>query len=218
MAVAANGRLCYLAGQVVSEHEVCAPVSSPRGSGHLRPLEEALTALRKGALLLKHGRHGKPKVHFFRLSACDTLLRWRSASSSVKQVRLRNVTEVVGGQTTEVFRRCPLRPSARCFSLRYRDDDGASRTLDLTCADEQQYELWLIGLRVVADRLRTLGTPVVPAQRPSSSSGGPPTSAGGLGGGVGAGGMSPAELVRSVANASGRTALQVRGGRSRTWM
>ena len=40
----------------------------------------------QGALLLKHGRHGKPKVHYFRVTACDTLLRWRSASGSLKQV------------------------------------------------------------------------------------------------------------------------------------
>ena len=40
----------------------------------------------QGALLLKHGRHGKPKVHYFRVTACDTLLRWRSAGGSLKQV------------------------------------------------------------------------------------------------------------------------------------
>lgn len=235
----------------------------------------------QGALLLKHGRHGKPKVHFFRLASCDTLLRWRGASGSVKQVllstrrsnqenstlleprsagpcsarplrcssrppgcivapapasrlrrgganawptacppqvRLRNVSEVVAGQTTEVFRRCPLRPSARCFSLRYRDEDGTSRTLDLTCADEQQYELWLTGLRVVAERLRTLGTPVAGAAgttgRAGSAAGGS-LLAGSVGGasasaaagaGAPAGGLSPAELSKCVA---GSRALQV---------
>ena len=40
----------------------------------------------QGALLLKHGRHGKPKVHFFRVCGADTQLKWRSASGSVKQV------------------------------------------------------------------------------------------------------------------------------------
>ncbi|KAL4459113.1 hypothetical protein ABPG75_013978 [Micractinium tetrahymenae] len=218
----ATGGLCYLAGQVVCEHEVCSTQSSPRGVGNRRSLEEALTALRKGALLLKHGRHGKPKVHFFRLAACDTLLRWRGASGSVKQVRLRNVAEVVAGQTTEVFRRCPLRPSARCFSLRYRDEDGSSRTLDLTCADEQQYELWLMGLCVVAERLRTLGTPVMgaagaaaPAGRPGGSAAGGSLLAGSAGGvsagglasaGAAAGGLSPAELSKCVAGSRARLA------------
>ncbi len=143
------------------------------------------------------------------------------------QVRLRNVTEVVAGQTTEVFRRCPLRPSARCFSLRYRDEDGTSRTLDLTCAEEQQFELWLTGLRVVAERLRTLGTPVTgaagaaaPAGRGGSTAGGSllAGSAGGVsasavaGAGAPAGGLSPAELSKCVA---GSRALQVSAGRLR---
>lgn len=141
------------------------------------------------------------------------------------QVRLRNVTEVVSGQTTEVFRRCPLRPSARCFSLRYRDEDGTARTLDLTCGDEQQYELWLLGLRVVAERLRTLGTPVAgaagaaaPAGRAGSTAGGSllAGSAGGVtagslaGAGAPAGGLSPAELSKCVA---GSRALQVSAAR-----
>ncbi len=225
------------------------PDASPCGSR--RPLEEALTALRKvrgsgqrwsygvvlaavhvpvapcaqltssgwsalqGALLLKHGRHGKPKVHYFRVTACDTLLRWRSASGSLKQVgagrrvavgaalraqvvlplissigcivgpvmwsccthsiscpapcractqvKLRSVGEVAAGQATEVFRRHPLREPARSFSLLYTDEDGSSRTLDLTCADEQQYDLWYGGLAALVRYLRTLGAPVAGA-------------------------------------------------------
>jgi hypothetical protein len=53
---------------------------------HRLTASPALAHKPQGALLLKHGRHGKPKVHFFRVSACDTLLKWRSASGSVKQV------------------------------------------------------------------------------------------------------------------------------------
>ncbi|KAL4854190.1 PH [Chlorella vulgaris] len=188
--MAGLGSLCYLAGQVVSE----ADVSQGLQHNGKRPLEEALTALRKGALLLKHGRHGKPKVHFFRVGGCDTLLRWRSASGSVKQVRLRNVVEVVAGQTTEVFRRFPLREGACSFSLRYRDEDGTSRTLDLTAADQQQLELWFTGLRVIAARLAALGTPVggASAQLAAASSGGLPACA------PGSGGLSPADLLRCV--------------------
>lgn len=165
-----------------------APRSKGRGFSPHRSCPHAL----QGALLLKHGRHGRPKVHFFRVTACDTLLRWRSAAGTLKQVlngqpicfttgassglpdadptapshpakqvKLRLVTEVLAGQTTEVFRRHPLRdPQAHCFSLLYTDEQGASRTLDLTCADSQQYELWCDGLRMLAHRLRSLGMPV----------------------------------------------------------
>jgi hypothetical protein len=97
------------------------------------------------------------------------------------QVKLRNVSEVVAGQGTEVFRRYPLRDGAASFSLRYRDEDGGSRTLDLTAADPQQLELWLVGLRVVAARLAALGTPVSLAAAP------------------GGGGLPPPDLARRAA-------------------
>lgn len=79
------------------------------------------------------------------------------------QVKLRSVGEVAAGQATEVFRRHPLREPARSFSLLYTDEDGSSRTLDLTCADEQQYDLWYGGLAALVRYLRTLGAPVAGA-------------------------------------------------------
>jgi hypothetical protein len=106
------------------------------------------------------------------------------------------VVELVAGQTTEVFRRFPLREGACSFSLRYRDEDGTSRTLDLTAADQQQLELWFTGLRVIAARLAALGTPVGggPAQLAAASSGGLPACA------PGSGGLSPADLLRCVSS------------------
>lgn len=71
--------------------------------------------------------------------------------------------EVAAGQATEVFRRHPLREPARSFSLLYTDEDGSSRTLDLTCADEQQFELWYGGLAALVRYLRSLGAPVAGA-------------------------------------------------------
>lgn len=50
-----------------------------------------------------------------------------------QQVKLRTVTEVVPGQTTDVFKRFMLRDAGLSFSLKYTDDDGSRRTLDLTC-------------------------------------------------------------------------------------
>ena len=32
----------------------------------------------QGTLLLKYGRHGQPKSHYFRLSSDDTELQWES--------------------------------------------------------------------------------------------------------------------------------------------
>ncbi|KAL4516181.1 hypothetical protein Ndes2526A_g03620 [Nannochloris sp. 'desiccata'] len=110
--------------------------------------EELLTALRKGSFLLKHGRQGRPKAHFFRLANCDNELRWRSASGAVKSVLLASVRDFLPGQATEVFRRHPVREPAASFSLRYLDSSGAARTLDLTCRDSEQYLLWYPGLQI----------------------------------------------------------------------
>ena len=194
----------------------------------------------QGALLLKHGRHGRPKVHYFRVTGCDTLLRWRSASGSMKQVgasgaallpaswagrardvcgtgtgqprvegcshactslrralqvKLRSVNAVVAGQGSEVFRRHPVReaPGAtRSLSLHYKDEEGAARTLDLTCANREQFELWHAGLRVLAHRLRTVGAPVAAAAGGAAGTMPP------LGSASGTGGATPADVARCL--------------------
>lgn len=115
------------------------------------------------------------------------------------QVKLRSVSQVVTGQTTEIFRRHPLRdPEARCFSLLYTDDEGGSRSLDLTCADAQQFELWHTGLCALVHRLRSLGMPVGPAAAGVATLGG-----------SGVGGASPLEVAQALEQAR---AQQVRQG------
>ncbi|KAK2078213.1 hypothetical protein QBZ16_004081 [Prototheca wickerhamii] len=116
-----------------------------------RPLEEVLTTLRKGSLLLKHGRHGRPKVHYFRLMQNDSLLCWRSSSGSVRGVDLRAVSSLVPGQSSDVFRRHPLPASAACsWTLTYTEPvTRARRTLDLTAESEAAAAVWVSGLRLV---------------------------------------------------------------------
>ena len=43
---------------------------------------------------MKHGRHGKPKVHYFRLSHNDTMLSWKSAKNKQRGVLLKTVKQV----------------------------------------------------------------------------------------------------------------------------
>ncbi|KAK9818108.1 hypothetical protein WJX72_007263 [[Myrmecia] bisecta] len=136
----------------------------PRGLEHVstsvvtrRPLEELLTALRKGTDLMKHGRHGKPKVHYFRLSDNDTQLSWRSAAKGkLRSVALRTVKTVVHGQTTDIFKRYPYPHLVRLsFSLIYKHDkdDKEIRTLDLTCKNDQEFELWFFGIQAVVEHI-----------------------------------------------------------------
>ncbi|BDA49523.1 probable E3 ubiquitin-protein ligase HERC2 at N-terminal half [Coccomyxa sp. Obi] len=128
-----------------------------------RSAEELLTALRKGTDLLKHGRLGRPKMHFFRLADADSLLTWRSANGKPRGIALSSVKQVIKGQATETFKRHPLPHMAHAsFSLIYRDLDMSSRTLDLTCRTEQEFELWYWGIQVIIDRLSAAGAPQKP--------------------------------------------------------
>ena len=45
--------------------------------------------------MMKHGRKGKPKMHYFRVADNDTQLTWRSAKGSQRSVPLRNVNKVL---------------------------------------------------------------------------------------------------------------------------
>ncbi|KAK9853917.1 hypothetical protein WJX84_000016 [Apatococcus fuscideae] len=60
-----------------------------------RPLEEVMIALRKGTEMLKHGRHGKPKLHIFRLQDSGTHLCWRSDRNrnQVRSILLQSVKQ-----------------------------------------------------------------------------------------------------------------------------
>ena len=48
----------------------------------------------QGADLLKHGRLGKPKMHFFRLAEADTNLMWRSSNGKQRSITLASVFQV----------------------------------------------------------------------------------------------------------------------------
>ncbi|KAK9838136.1 hypothetical protein WJX81_003291 [Elliptochloris bilobata] len=132
-----------------------------------RPFEELLIALRKGADLLKHGRAGRPKVHFFRLADADQQLVWRSAHGQLRCIRLCSVQRVVHGQITDTFRRHALPALAGLsFSLVYAGAEGGLRTLDLIARSERDFELWCCGLQAVVEQL-WLALPRLPSPMPS---------------------------------------------------
>ena len=47
----------------------------------------------QGADLLKHGRQGRPKMHFFRVAEQDSVLTWRSANGKQRSIPLSAVTQ-----------------------------------------------------------------------------------------------------------------------------
>ncbi|BBG96538.1 Regulator of chromosome condensation family with FYVE zinc finger domain [Prunus dulcis] len=64
-----------------------------------RDIDLAITALKKGAQLLKYGRRGKPKFCPFRLSNDESSLIWYSGKEE-KYVKLSHVSRIIPGQRT----------------------------------------------------------------------------------------------------------------------
>ncbi|KAI4340529.1 hypothetical protein MLD38_025355 [Melastoma candidum] len=112
-----------------------------------RDVEQAITALKKGAHLLKYGRRGKPKFCPFRLSNDESVLVWVSGKEE-KRLKLSHVSRIISGQRTPIFQRHP-RPEKeyQSFSLIYSD-----RSLDLICKDKDEAEAWFSGLKLLISR------------------------------------------------------------------
>ncbi|XWS71265.1 hypothetical protein CRYUN_Cryun03dG0123500 [Craigia yunnanensis] len=112
-----------------------------------RDIEQAITALKKGACLLKYGRRGKPKCCPFRLSNDESVLIWFSGKKE-KHLKLSHVSRIISGQRTPIFQRYP-RPEKeyQSFSLIYNE-----RSLDLICKDKDEAEVWFSGLKALISR------------------------------------------------------------------
>ncbi|XP_010454214.1 PREDICTED: uncharacterized protein LOC104736008 [Camelina sativa] len=112
-----------------------------------RDVEQAITALKKGAYLLKYGRRGKPKFCPFRLSNDESVLIWFSGKEE-KHLKLSHVSRIISGQRTPIFQRYP-RPEKeyQSFSLIYDE-----RSLDLICKDKDEAEVWFSGLKALISR------------------------------------------------------------------
>ncbi|XP_071736239.1 PH, RCC1 and FYVE domains-containing protein 1-like [Rutidosis leptorrhynchoides] len=121
--------------------------SSRTGGQVERDIEQAITALKKGAYLLKYGRRGKPKFCPFRLANDESVLIWFSGKEE-KHLKLSHVFRIVSGQRTPIFQRYP-RPEKeyQSFSLIYND-----RSLDLICKDKDEAEVWFSGLKALISR------------------------------------------------------------------
>ncbi|XVE85886.1 hypothetical protein DITRI_Ditri17bG0127600 [Diplodiscus trichospermus] len=120
-------------------------MADPQRSGlAVRDIDQAITALKKGAYLLKYGRKGKPKFCPFHLSSDESKLIWYSGKEE-KHLKLSQVSRIIPGQRTAIFQRYPLpEKEYQSFSLIYSD-----RSLDLICKDKDEAEVWLTGLKAL---------------------------------------------------------------------
>merc|ERR1712113_252417 len=112
--------------------------------------QKAIERMRRGSNLLKHTHYGFPHLRQFQLSDDRKRLVWYSGAKRKEDsvVQLDEVTEIRLGQTTPVFLhyRLPMLEHLS-FSLVY--GPKGSKTLDLTCKDEFEFDHWITGLKAV---------------------------------------------------------------------
>ncbi|XVE91468.1 hypothetical protein REPUB_Repub01dG0012300 [Reevesia pubescens] len=123
-------------------------MADPQRSGRTeRDIDQAITALKKGAHLLKYRRKGKPMFCPFHLSNDESRLIWYSGKEE-KHIKLSQVSRIIPGQRTAIFQRYP-RPEKeyQSFSLICND-----RSLNLICKDKDEAEVWFVGLKTLISR------------------------------------------------------------------
>lgn len=110
---------------------------------------KAIERMRRGSNLLKHTHYGFPHLRQFQLSDDRKRLVWYSGAKRKEDsvVQLDEVTEIRLGQTTPVFLhyRLPMLEHLS-FSLVFGPKGS---TLDLTCKDEFEFDLWVTGLKAI---------------------------------------------------------------------
>lgn len=112
--------------------------------------QKAIERMRRGSNLLKHTHYGFPHLRQFQLSDDRKRLVWYSGAKRKEDsvVNLDEVVEIRLGQTTQVFLhyRLPMLEHLS-FSLVY--GPKGSKTLDLTCKDEFEFDHWVTGLKAI---------------------------------------------------------------------
>lgn len=116
---------------------------------------KAIERMRRGSNLLKHTHYGFPHLRQFQLSDDRKRLVWYSGAKRKEDsvVQLDEVQEIRLGQTTPVFLhyRLPMLEHLS-FSLVY--GPRGSKTLDLTCKDEFEFDHWVTGLKAIFYHLK----------------------------------------------------------------
>lgn len=111
---------------------------------------KAIDRMRRGSNLLKHTHYGFPHLRQFQLSDDKKRLIWYSGAKRKEDsvVQLEEVVEIKLGQQTPVFLhyRLPMLEHLS-FSLIY--GPKGSKTLDLTCKDEFEFDHWVTGLKAI---------------------------------------------------------------------
>lgn len=111
---------------------------------------KAIDRMRRGANLLKHTHYGFPHLRQFQLSDDTKRLIWYSGAKRKEDsmVNLDKVVEIKLGQQTPVFLHYRL-PMLEHLSFSIIYGPKGSKTLDLTCKDEFEFDHWVTGLKAI---------------------------------------------------------------------
>lgn len=116
---------------------------------------KAIERMRRGSNLLKHTHYGFPHLRQFQLSDDKKRLVWYSGAKRKEDsvVNLDEIIEIKLGQQTPVFLhyRLPMLEHLS-FSLVY--GSKGTKTLDLTCKDEFEFDHWVTGLKAIFYHLK----------------------------------------------------------------
>merc|ERR1719316_1568858 len=115
--------------------------------------QKAIERMRRGSNLLKHTKYGLPHLRQFQLSEDWQRLLWYTSSKSKEEsmVRLHEVGSLAIGQTTPTFLSYRL-PMLEHLSFSLVCVDGT--TLDITCKDHFEFDLWVTGLKALVTHHR----------------------------------------------------------------
>ncbi|CEM02960.1 unnamed protein product [Vitrella brassicaformis CCMP3155] len=117
--------------------------------------QKAIDRMKRGTNLLKHTRYGYPHLRQFQLSNDMNRLHWYSGAKSKAEslVTIDDIKELRLGQTTQTFLHYKL-PLLEHLSFSVMYGPQASKTLDLTCKDEFEFDHWVTGLKALMYRAK----------------------------------------------------------------
>jgi len=105
-----------------------------------------------GSNLLKHCTKGYPHIRHFQLSTDLKRILWYTKTKKINesQVCFDSIREITFGQRSEKFLKYPLKMLEELsFSIYYTNSANKIATLDLTCKDEREFDLWIIAIKAL---------------------------------------------------------------------
>jgi len=122
--------------------------------------QRAVEIMQMGSNLLKYTNKGVPHIRQFQLSSDMQRIIWYSGSKpqSETTIELKNVENVwVGGQNIEMVKKTLPMLSNISFTIVYKHN-GEQRKIHLTSKDEQEFDLWVCGIKALSYHFK--GVPI----------------------------------------------------------